>query len=195
MKLDDLWLLRPRHDWNKRFASRRSGCGAAINIAKNSSFSAPVRRVQCWKRAQGTPPTIRGFVVLYEDSTHRSPSIVAENSSTDLKSAIDFASMSVDDLWKYRESIDGVLKAKIAIELAELKRRLDLLNSNPSPTSQKRRSYPPVQPKYCNPEDQSETWAGRGNQPRWVRMQLSLGRRLEDFRIGKPGHQRRIAAA
>jgi DNA-binding protein H-NS len=137
----------------------------------------------------------KGFVVLYEDSTHRSPSIVAENSSTDLKSAIDFASMSVDDLWKYRESIDGVLKAKIAIELAELKRRLDLLNSNPSPTSQKRRSYPPVQPKYCNPEDQSETWAGRGNQPRWVRMQLSLGRRLEDFRIGKPGHQRRIAAA
>jgi DNA-binding protein H-NS len=133
----------------------------------------------------------KGFVVLYEDSTHRSPSIVAENSSTDLKSAIDFASMSVDDLWKYRESIDGVLKAK----LAELKRRLDLLNSNPSPTSQKRRSYPPVQPKYCNPEDQSETWAGRGNQPRWVRMQLSLGRRLEDFRIGKPGHQRRIAAA
>jgi DNA-binding protein H-NS len=137
----------------------------------------------------------KGFVVLYEDSTHRSPSIVAENSSTDLKSAIDFASMSVDDLWKYRESIDGVLKAKIAIELAELKRRLDLLNSNPSPTSQKRRSYPLVQPKYCNPEDQSETWTGRGNQPRWVRMQLSLGRRLEDFRIGKPGHQRRIAAA
>jgi hypothetical protein len=69
--------------------------------------------------------------VLYENWTHRSPSIVAENSNTGLKSAIDFASMSVDELWKYRESIDDVLKAKIAIELTELNRRLDLLNPKP----------------------------------------------------------------
>ena len=130
--------------------------------------------------------------MLYENWTHRSPSIVAENSNTGLKSAIDFASMSVDELWKYRESIDDVLKAKIAIELTELNRRLDLLNPKPMG---KRRSYPLVQPKYCNPEDPSETWTGRGNQPRWVRMQLSLGKRLEDFRIGKPGHQRRVAVA
>ena len=124
---------------------------------------------------------------------------MAENSSAGLKllKAIDLASLSVDELWKYRESIDVVLKAKIAIELTELKRRLDLLNSNPisSTTGQKRRSYPVVQPRYCNPENPSETWTGRGNQPRWVRMQLSLGKRLEDFRIGKPGHQRRVAVA
>jgi DNA-binding protein H-NS len=145
----------------------------------------------------GAPPAIRGFVVLYENSTHRSPSNVAENSNTDLKSAIDLGSMSVDELWKYRETIGVVLKAKIAIELTELKRRLDLLNSKPisRTTEQKRRSYPLVQPKYCNPEDPSETWTGRGSQPRWVRMQLSLGNRLEDFRIGKPGHHRRVAAA
>jgi hypothetical protein len=55
-------------------------------------------------------------LVLYENSTHRSPSIVAENSKTGPKSAIDFASIPVDELWKYRESIDVVLKAKIAIE-------------------------------------------------------------------------------
>jgi DNA-binding protein H-NS len=131
--------------------------------------------------------------VLYE--THRSPSIVAENSNAGLKlpKAIDLASLSVDELWKYRESIDVVLSAKIAVELTELKRLLDLLNARPisTPTGQKRRSYPVVQPKYCNPEDPSETWTGRGNQPRWVRMQLNLGKQLEDFRIGKPGHQRR----
>jgi DNA-binding protein H-NS len=130
--------------------------------------------------------------VLYENWTHHSPSIVAENSNTGLKSAIDFASLSVDELWKYRESIDGVLKAKIGIELTELNRRLDLLNPK---LMQKRRSYLLVQPKYCNPEDPSETWTGRGNKPRWVRMQLSLGKRLEDFRIGEPGHQRRVAVA
>jgi hypothetical protein len=36
--------------------------------------------------------------VLYENSTHRSPSIVAENSKTGPKSAIDFASIPVDKL-------------------------------------------------------------------------------------------------
>jgi DNA-binding protein H-NS len=152
-----------------------------------------VRRVEC--SDQERVPIVRSVIVLYEDSIHRSPSIVAENSNAGLKSAIDFASMSVDELWKYREIIDGVLKAKIAIELTELNRRLDLLNSNPGPTGQKRRSYPLVQPKYCNPEDPSETWTGRGRQPRWARTQLSLGRRLEDFRIGKPGHQRRVVVA
>jgi DNA-binding protein H-NS len=162
-------------------------------IGENSSYSTPVRRVEC--SDQERVPIERSVSVLYENSTHRSPSIVAENSNTDLKFAIDFASMSVDELWKYRESIDGLLKAKIAIELTELNRRLDLLNSNPSPASQKRRSYPLIQPKYCNPEDPSEIWTGRGNKPRWVRMQLSLGKRLEDFRIGKPGHQRRVAVA
>jgi DNA-binding protein H-NS len=144
-------------------------------------------------------PIVGSIIVLYENSTHRSPSIAPENSDAGLKlpKAIDLASLSVDELWKYRESIDGVLKAKIAIELTELKRRLDRLSATQisRPTGQKRRPYPVVQPKYCNPENPSETWTGRGNQPRWVRMQLGLGKQLEDFRIGKPGHHRRVAVA
>jgi DNA-binding protein H-NS len=138
---------------------------------------------------------VRSVIVLDESSTYRSPSIVAENSNITLPKAIDLASLSVDELWKYRQSIDVVLRAKITVELTELKRRLVLLNSRPisSTTGQKRRSYPVVQPRYCNPENPSETWSGRGNQPRWVRMQLSLGKQLEDFRIGKPGHHRRVA--
>jgi DNA-binding protein H-NS len=143
--------------------------------------------------------------VLYEH--HRSPSIVAENSSMGPKSsdAVDFASMSVDELWKIRERIEVILKVKIATELIDLNRRLDVLDpksisdqradrKRSRSTGQKRRPYPLVQPKYRNPEEPSETWAGRGRQPRWVQMQLSLGKRLEDFRIGKPGHLRRAAA-
>ena len=40
----------------------------------------------------------------------------------------------------------------------------------------KRRSYPLIQPKYCNPEDSSETWTGRGNQPRWGSDAASFGK-------------------
>jgi DNA-binding protein H-NS len=165
-------------------------------IGENSSYPASARRVECPDQDQ--MPIVGSIIVLYENSTHRSPSIAPENSDAGLKlpKAIDLASLSVDELWKYRESIDVVLKAKIAVELTELKRRLGLLSATQisRPTGQKRRPYPVVQPKYCNPENPSETWTGRGRQPRWARAQLSLGRRLEDFRIGKPGHQRRAAA-
>jgi len=46
-----------------------------------------------------------------------------------------------------------------------------------------RRPYPPVLPQYSNPDQPSETWAGRGKRPRWLVAQLKSGRRIEDFRI------------
>jgi DNA-binding protein H-NS len=49
--------------------------------------------------------------------------------------------------------------------------------------SSARRPYPVVVPKYRNPEQPSETWAGRGKTPRWLTAQLKSGRRIDDFRI------------
>lgn len=49
--------------------------------------------------------------------------------------------------------------------------------------SSARRPYPVVVPKYRNPEQPTETWAGRGKTPRWLTAQLKSGRRIDDFRI------------
>lgn len=40
-----------------------------------------------------------------------------------------------------------------------------------------------VAPKYRNPENPSETWSGRGKQPRWLQAHTSAGRVLDDFLI------------
>jgi DNA-binding protein H-NS len=40
-----------------------------------------------------------------------------------------------------------------------------------------------VAPKYRNPENESETWSGRGKQPRWLQAFTSKGRVLDDFLI------------
>jgi DNA-binding protein H-NS len=40
-----------------------------------------------------------------------------------------------------------------------------------------------VAPKYRNPANADETWAGRGKPPRWLAVHLDQGRRLEDFLI------------
>src|SRR5271156_950259 len=44
----------------------------------------------------------------------------------------------------------------------------------------------PVAPKYRNPENPAETWAGRGLKPRWLAAALKGGKKLEDFSIA-PG--------
>jgi DNA-binding protein H-NS len=107
---------------------------------------------------------------------------------------MDFAPMSIDELWKLLETVDAVLAKKIAAEMIALERYLRRLGPAADIVqrgSQKplkaadtgRRPYPPVLPKYRNPTRPSETWAGRGKQPQWLTVQLESGRRIEDFRI------------
>jgi DNA-binding protein H-NS len=43
----------------------------------------------------------------------------------------------------------------------------------------------PVAPKYRNPKNAAQTWAGRGIKPRWLEQELAGGARLEDFLIEK----------
>ena len=40
-----------------------------------------------------------------------------------------------------------------------------------------------VAPKYRNPANASETWAGRGQPPRWLAAELKAGKKLEDYLI------------
>ena len=40
-----------------------------------------------------------------------------------------------------------------------------------------------VAPKYRNPQNPADTWAGRGQQPKWMSTQIAAGRKLEDFLI------------
>jgi DNA-binding protein H-NS len=105
----------------------------------------------------------------------------------------DLKSMSVDELWSLHELIVSVLAQKISAEKARLDQRLrELGQSTPDSAkkvSQARRPYPRVFPKYRNPTQPSETWAGRGKQPRWLALQLRSGKKLDDFRI-KPSSDR-----
>jgi DNA-binding protein H-NS len=98
----------------------------------------------------------------------------------------DFNSMSVDELWALRSEISSILASRIAAEKTKLEKRLRQLQSNgisSESVRRERRPYPQVLPKYRNPAEPAETWAGRGKQPRWVTEQLRSGKKLDDFRI------------
>ena len=87
--------------------------------------------------------------------------------------------MSTDDLWSLRIELSQLLQRRIQQEKLQLDARLKRLQT---PVTE-RRPYPPVSPKYRNPDQPSETWAGRGKQPRWLVAQLRSGKRIEDFTI------------
>ncbi|SHM84548.1 H-NS family nucleoid-associated regulatory protein [Bradyrhizobium lablabi] len=95
-------------------------------------------------------------------------------------------SLSTDRLWLLHESIAAKLAQKLAAETQMLELRLNALRkahpeqSAPAP---ERRPYPPVIPKFRNPKEPTQTWAGRGKRPRWLSTQLKSGKRIEDFRI------------
>ena len=93
--------------------------------------------------------------------------------------------MSVDELWNLHESVVAELTDRIAEERARLEDRLRKLGTTiTSPQlMRERRPYPKVVPKYRNPENRSETWAGRGKQPGWVTAQLRSGKKLDEFLI------------
>ena len=102
-------------------------------------------------------------------------------------------SMSIDKLTKLKDQVDTMLRSKVADERRTLQAKLDKLSR--FSTSQLRSkglrlgARGPVAPKYRNPENPSETWAGRGLTPRWLAAALKAGKKLEHFSIAQTAKQ------
>ena len=96
-----------------------------------------------------------------------------------------FASMSVEELWEIYEEISKLLEAKMLAEKKMLEQRLISLHPATTDRLKARRPYPPVVPKFANPDEPSQVWSGRGKQPRWVTEKLASGLALEDLSIGR----------
>jgi DNA-binding protein H-NS len=93
--------------------------------------------------------------------------------------------MTTAALWSLREELDAILATKLDAEKQELERRLARLNGRVEQRQKARRPYPKVPPKYRNPERPSETWSGRGKQPRWVGAHLRSGMKVDDLLIAR----------
>ncbi len=104
-------------------------------------------------------------------------------------------SMSVDKLSKLQAQVEAALSAKVVEERRELEAKLNQLSRLSRAGGARTYGRGPgrrvlslrgrtVAPKYRNPENLSETWAGRGLKPRWLTAAMKSGKKLEDFAIG-----------
>jgi DNA-binding protein H-NS len=99
----------------------------------------------------------------------------------------DLESLPTDELWALREKIVATLAAKLIAEKGLVENRLRQLDGRVLTKQLRkktdRRPYPIVLPKFRNPDQPSQTWAGRGRQPRWLTAHLRSGKRIDDLRI------------
>jgi DNA-binding protein H-NS len=101
--------------------------------------------------------------------------------------------MSFDDLIALRDSAERLIRQRATKERRALEDRLARLTGffgKLVPGRGRSLKGRKVPPKYANPTNRSETWAGRGARPRWLQALLKEGRKLEEFAIAKMGSGR-----
>ena len=98
--------------------------------------------------------------------------------------------MSIDKLSKLRDQVDAVLNAKVIEERRTLEKQLGNLSRFATGRLPSKGVggglRGAVPPKYRNPDNPAETWAGRGLKPRWLAAAIKSGKKLEDFSIAAP---------
>ena len=100
---------------------------------------------------------------------------------TDL-TKIDLRSVSNEQIDAFVIKAKNYIKAKQEIEDFATKRGFNVSELFAEPTGLAKAAKTAV--AYCNPHDPSQTWAGRGARPKWLKEALDSGVRLEHFKVG-----------
>jgi DNA-binding protein H-NS len=97
-------------------------------------------------------------------------------------------SMSISRLTDLRHRVEGALASKVIDQRRALESELAKLSRlQGAKTLRKSGSgfgvRGPVPPKYRNPQNPDETWAGRGLRPKWLIAAIKGGKSADDFLI------------
>jgi DNA-binding protein H-NS len=96
-------------------------------------------------------------------------------------------SMSIDKLAKLKDQIEAVLGTKVNAQRRMLESELAKITRVGPSFRRGHAGAGKIAPKYRNPENPTETWAGRGLRPRWLTAALKSGMKVEQFAIGATG--------
>jgi DNA-binding protein H-NS len=104
--------------------------------------------------------------------------------------------MPIAKLQQLKSQVEATISAKVTERRRELETELSKLGgiSGGGKATRFARGgrMGPVAPKYRNPENPAETWAGRGLKPRWLAAAIKGGKKQDDFLI--PGADKGSAA-
>ncbi len=97
-------------------------------------------------------------------------------------------SMSIDRLTELRHRVEVALASKVVDQRRALESELTKLTrlqgaKTPRKVGSGFGLRGPVPPKYRNPQNPAETWAGRGLRPKWLTTAMKGGKSADDFLI------------
>ena len=97
-------------------------------------------------------------------------------------------SMSVEKLVALKSQVEAMLSSKVLEQRRALESELSKLDRFHGGTGRAKSvgrggARGVVAPKYRNPDNPNETWAGRGLRPRWLAAAIKGGKSLENFAI------------
>jgi DNA-binding protein H-NS len=102
-------------------------------------------------------------------------------------------SMSIDKLLTLKNQVNSILSSQVSEQRRALESELSKLGRFQGRAGRGKVAFGrggargAVAPKYRNPENPAETWAGRGLKPRWLTAAIKSGKKIEDFAIAAPG--------
>jgi hypothetical protein len=99
------------------------------------------------------------------------------------------AGMSIEALLTLRDDVGRVLSQKTS-ELRDQLQRLEFGAARPSTAKTPRVGSlrgRKISPKYRDPDNRANVWAGRGAVPRWMQEKIRAGAKRDDFLIGASG--------
>ncbi len=100
--------------------------------------------------------------------------------------------MKLKDLLKLEEELQGAIKQRktteareVREEIAELAKRRgfnldEVFGKRLQPAGGYKQT---MSVKYRNPDNDRETWTGRGRKPNWLMTKIDRGAKVDDFRI------------
>ena len=97
--------------------------------------------------------------------------------------------MSIAKLMKLKDQVEAALFSKVTEQRRALESELSKLGRFQGGAGRGKSALGrggargAVAPKYRNPENPAETWAGRGLKPRWLTAAIKGGKKIEDFAI------------
>ena len=102
---------------------------------------------------------------------------------------MDLKTMSVAKLQDLKSQVEAAISTKVSERRHELESELSKLGRFQDGAGRGKSALGragargPVAPKYRNPENPAETWAGRGLKPKWLAAAIKAGKKQDDFLI------------
>jgi len=95
--------------------------------------------------------------------------------------------MTNRELLTLRTKVEQVIRRREEKARRDLVRLVESLRAGRRASAAAGEAHPlkgrKLKPKYRNPADKNQTWAGRGNQPRWLKAELKRGKKLAAFLV------------